>query len=281
MTYDGPERRWTPDFLSVGGVMLPYASRTKVFQTIDRSFHDRSQIRVAFCNAHTMTSALKSRDYASILEDFLVLNDGLGVDMASSLFSGHGFTDNLNGTDFVPYLLEHSSVDLRVFLLGARRDVVEKTARRIEERYPRHRVAGFHDGYFGVGDEAAIVGEINRSGADLLLVAMGNPKQEEFIARNAERLSPRVLIGVGALFDFMAGRVTRAPQIVRKLRLEWLFRMLQEPTRLGWRYTGGIAVFLGQILYHKLAELRLDPTERDRRSGMRQRLRPDYNARQS
>lgn len=275
MSYDGPERRWIPRFLRVGGVQIPYASKQKVLQTIDRSFHDRSQIRVAFCNANTMVSALRSSDYVETLSRFIVLNDGIGVDLCSSLFVGHRFEDNLNGTDFIPDLLSQSSVDLPIFLLGAKHDVVEEAARRLQQRYPRHRIVGFRDGYFSRDEEAEVVREINASGADLLLVAMGNPRQEEFIARNAAALQPRVLIGVGALFDFISGTVPRAPKLIRKFRLEWLFRLVNEPRRLGWRYTGGIAVFMFKILRLRIARMRLKPADLEReRQSQPKRLRP-------
>ncbi len=276
MSYDGPDRRWVPRFLRVGGVHIPYASRAKVLQTIDRSFHDGSQIRIAFCNANTMVSALRSPDYAETLRRFLVLNDGIGIDICSSLFMGHGFEDNLNGTDLVPDILTAASKPVSIYLLGARQHVVEETARQIAERFPRHRVVGAHHGYLKPEDEAGVVAAINASGADLLLVAMGNPRQEMFIERHAADLAPRVLIGVGALFDFISGTVPRAPMWMRRLRLEWLFRLLIEPRRLGWRYTGGLAIFLVQVMRLRLARIRMRPEDLAReQETLPKRLRPE------
>ena len=108
---------------------MPYASREKVLQTIDRSFHDRSQIRIAFCNANTMVSALRSPAYVETLSRFLVLNDGVGLDICSSLFMGHGFEDNLNGTDLVPDILAAASKPVSIYLLGAKPAVVAEAAR--------------------------------------------------------------------------------------------------------------------------------------------------------
>ncbi len=276
MSYDGPDRRWVPRFLRVGGVHIPYASRAKVLQTIDRSFHDGSQIRIAFCNANTMVSALRSPDYAATLKHFLVLNDGVGLDICSSLFMGHGFEDNLNGTDLVPDILAAATKPVSIYLLGARQHVVEETGRQIAERFPRHRLVGTHHGYLKPGDEAAVIEEINASGADLLLVAMGNPRQELFIDRHAAELRPRVLIGVGALFDFISGTVPRAPMWMRRLRLEWLFRLMIEPRRLGWRYTGGLAIFLVEVLRLRLARMGMKPDELAREEeALPKRLRPE------
>lgn len=276
MSYDGPNRRWVPRFLRVGGVHIPYASRAKVLQTIDRSFHDGSQIRIAFCNAHTMVSALRSQAYVETLSRFLVLNDGIGIDICSSLFMGHRFEDNLNGTDLVPDLLAAATMPVSIYLLGARQNVVDEAARQLAERFPRHRVAGAHHGYLKLEDEPGVVAAINASGADLLLVAMGNPRQEAFIARNAASLQPRVLIGVGALFDFISGTVRRAPSWMRRLRIEWLFRLALEPKRLGWRYTGGLALFLIAIMRLRLAQMQLNPAEIAREeAGLPKRLRPE------
>jgi len=275
MSYDGPDRRWVPRFLRVGGVHIPYASRAKVLQTIDRSFHDGSQIRVAFCNANTMVSALRSQAYIDTLSRFLVLNDGVGIDLASSLFMGHGFEDNLNGTDLVPEILEKATAPVSIYLLGAKQPVVEEAGRQLAARFPRHHVVGMHHGYLKREDEAAVVAEINASKADLLLVAMGNPRQEQFIDRHAAELTPHVLIGVGALFDFISGTVPRAPHWMRVLRLEWLFRLMIEPRRLGWRYTGGLAIFLIQIMRLRIARLWLKPADLEREEqDLPKRLRP-------
>lgn len=255
---------------------MPYASREKVLQTIDRSFHDRSQIRIAFCNANTMVSALRSPAYVETLSRFLVLNDGVGLDICSSLFMGHGFEDNLNGTDLVPDILGAASKPVSIYLLGAKPAVVAEAARQLGARFPRHRVAGFHHGYLRPADEAGVIAEINASGADLLLVAMGNPLQEIFIARHAAALRVPVLIGVGALFDFISGTVPRAPGWMRAARLEWLFRLMQEPKRLGWRYTGGLAIFLAQILRLRIARLAVKPADQAREiEALPKRLRPE------
>ncbi len=253
--YNGPERRWKPRYLRVGPLAIPYVTREKAIQTIERSFQDRQQIRVAFCNANTMLQALESRDYAEKLGSFLVLNDGIGVDLCSWLFSGERFADNLNGTDFVPDLLGQSRQRLKIYLLGGQPGVAEQAARRFSERYPAHSVVGARDGYFTSEQSEQVVRAINAAAPDLLLVALGNPRQEEFIALNRDRIEAPVLIGVGALLDFVAGRVVRAPRLVRACRAEWLFRLAQEPRRLGRRYTVDVARLLLAVIGLRLAGL--------------------------
>jgi exopolysaccharide biosynthesis WecB/TagA/CpsF family protein len=109
-------------------------------------------------------------------------------------------------------------------------------------------VVGSRNGFFDQPEIPQICADVSDARPDLLLVAMGNPLQEKFIVEHRERLNACVAIGVGALFDFMSGSVARAPKAFRVLKLEWLYRMLQEPRRLFGRYMIGGPRFLYQIL---------------------------------
>ncbi|MBX3618896.1 MAG: WecB/TagA/CpsF family glycosyltransferase [Rhizobacter sp.] len=163
-----------------------------------------------------------------------VVNDGIGMDLAARLMHGQRFQENLNGTDFIPRLLRGSPLPLRVFLFGARPDVVREASRAVEKRFGQE-VVGALSGY-GV-DDAAVCERIRSTRPDVVLVALGNPLQERWILDHAAALPPALYVGVGALFDFLADRAVRAPTWVRRLRLEWLFRLAQEPRRLWKRYT--------------------------------------------
>jgi beta-1,4-glucosyltransferase len=141
----------------------------------------------------------------------------------------------------VPALLAAAPRGTRVFLYGAKPEVVAKTAALIGERYGC-LVCGAVDGFTGAPAEA-LAGQVAAERADILLVALGNPLQEEWIAAHADSSAASLAIGVGALFDFLAGAVPRAPGPMRRLRLEWLYRWGQEPGRLRRRYTIGMARF--------------------------------------
>jgi beta-1,4-glucosyltransferase len=266
---DRVERRWIPRYLTVGPLSLPYVTRDKAIATIRRSFVDRKQICVAFCNSNTMVHAFRSDAYARTLTRFLLLNDGLGVDLCSWLFERTSFQDNLNGTDFIPQLLAASGTGRSVYLLGTTKEVVAESARKLAAQFPHCRIAGFHHGYFEPGDIDSIISDINAASADLVLVGLGNPLQEKFIAEHAWRIDAPVLIGVGAFLDFAAGKVPRAPRLVRTLRLEWLFRLANEPFRLGRRYTLDLIEFLVLILRYKMF------ADGETRPSVRVRLRPD------
>jgi len=176
------------------------------------------------------------RDFADRFDDpgITVVNDGIGMDLAARMVHGRGFEENLNGTDFIPRLLGGSPLPLRVFLFGARPEVVRDASRAVEQRLGQE-VVGALSGY-GV-DDTAVCQRIRDARPDVVLVALGNPLQERWILDHAQQLPPALYVGVGALFDFLAERATRAPVWVRKLHLEWMFRLLQEPKRLWKRYT--------------------------------------------
>jgi exopolysaccharide biosynthesis WecB/TagA/CpsF family protein len=205
-------------------------------------------VRVAFANTHLLYHAIRDRRLARSLSRFVVLNDGVGLTLASRFACGAGFPDNLNGTDFTPRLLAAAPAGSRIFLYGARPRVVAEVASRIEAHYPHLQMCGARDGF---GDSAEnILPEMVKARPDVVLVALGNPGQEAFISHCAQSLPATTFVGVGALFDFMAGAVSRAPRWMRKIRMEWLYRLAHEPRRLWRRYTVEIAVVaLALVLY--------------------------------
>jgi len=176
-----------------------------------------------------------------------VLNDGIGTDIASRVLYGAKFPDNLNGTAFVPYFLSELQRGLRIFLLGAKPGIAERTAAVLQDQFPHHRVVGVRDGYGDI-DAPALSKMIRSARADLLLVGLGNPTQELWLARHFEATGCTLGVAVGALFDFMAGQVPRAPHWIRSARLEWLYRLCVEPRRLASRYLLGNPRFLSSVV---------------------------------
>lgn len=235
------DKRATRMLLGVGFHALP---ADRAVDILDAHVRHRVPIKVAFANAHTLNTARINPRYREVLQRFAVFNDGIGVDLASRLRFGERFPDNLNGTDFVPAYLERAARPLRVFLLGARPNVVQSAFDEARRRFPRHEWVGFRDGYFKFGDEAELLENLRKERIDLLLVAMGNPLQELWIDRCAAASRATVCVGVGALFDFLSGEVRRAPAWVRRVRLEWAYRLVLEPGRLWRRYLVGNATFL-------------------------------------
>lgn len=223
---------------------------------IAQGARSREPTMVTFANAHTVNVAAQYPEMEKALERATVLNDGVGVDFASRFLYREAFPDNLNGTDFVPHLLNRPGLDLAVFVLGSTPEVARKAANHIERKFPHVTVAGFHHGFFGGDEEANICEIIRESGANLVLVGMGQPRQEIWTARHIDEI-PGVTICVGALLDFMAGRVRRAPLGWRRRKLEWLYRLIQEPRRLTGRYVIGNVAFVARILYQRISGYRI------------------------
>ncbi len=215
----------------------------------------REHVKLAFANSHVVNVSLRNPALADALRQFLVLPDGIGVDLGSHLLYGAPFVANLNGTDFVPRLIGSCRAPIKVGLVGARPGVAERAAQRLAGMAPQHQYRVFGHGFFGVYDEAALLDAIAADRPDLLLVAFGNPQQETWIADKLGRDHCSVAAGVGALFDFLAGEVVRAPVWVRRVRLEWLFRLGQEPARLWRRYLVGNPLFMMRIVLQKLRGL--------------------------
>ncbi|RWO77685.1 MAG: glycosyltransferase [Mesorhizobium sp.] len=218
---------------------------------LTRLIAERRFTKVTFLNAHNANVAYTDPVVAEALDNFLILPDGVGVDLAAKLLYGASFPDNLNGTDFIPAFLQASARPLTVGLLGATRVNAEAASKKLAALALQHRFVVIHDGYFSPAEEPAIVDRIARLRPDVLLVAMGVPRQELWIARHIDARHCTLPIAVGALLDFLSGTVPRAPLWMRRLRLEWLFRLWIEPGRLWRRYVVGNPLFLWRVIGQK------------------------------
>ena len=249
----------TRDILGTSVAALAWADALELLRgkLVTRSF-----TKVGFLNAHNANVACNDPAFAAALDDFLVLPDGVGVDIAARILHGATFPDNLNGTDVVPALIASIGEPITVGLLGATRENAGGAAERLAELAPQHRYVVIHDGFFRPEEEPAILERLAEIRPDILLVAMGVPRQEFWIASH---LGPRFCtmpIAVGALLDFLSGNVPRAPEWMRAARAEWVFRLWVEPSRLWRRYVLGNPVFLARVLGQKLTGRRRRPALR-------------------
>jgi N-acetylglucosaminyldiphosphoundecaprenol N-acetyl-beta-D-mannosaminyltransferase len=233
------------DVVSIIGVPLSPLSYDAAVQRIREMLSSGRAHQVVIANAHTLNLAYEDPAYRRTLQQAaLVLRDGLGVELAA-LLAGTRAAHNFVGTDFVPQLLA-SLADLQpgVFLYGAAEGVASAAAAVLRNRCPGIRIVGVEHGYI---DSASVIERVRATRPDVLLVALGNPLQERWIATHIEWLNARVAIGVGALFDYLAHGVPRAPEWVRQLRCEWLFRLCVQPGRLWRRYLVGNPLFLWRL----------------------------------
>jgi N-acetylglucosaminyldiphosphoundecaprenol N-acetyl-beta-D-mannosaminyltransferase len=166
----------------------------------------------------------------------LTVADGMSVVWALRA-SGQPAPERVAGVDLMERLLAEAGMRrLRVYFLGARREVVETLVNTSGARCPGLKIAGFRDGYFGPDDHLGIVEEIRSSRADMLFVGMPSPFKETWCERHRERLDVPVIMGVGGSFDVLAGYIRRAPRWAQSLGLEWFWRLLLEPRKLWRRY---------------------------------------------
>lgn len=239
--------------LTVLGVRVDNMDLTGTIGWIQSSLAGTRPRHVSFVNADCLNIACRDPGYrAALAAADLVLPDGIGLKLAGRILR-ESVRQNVNGTDLFPRLCAAIEKDSRgVFLLGGRPGVPDAAATWIAENCPGVRVLGTEHGYFTPEEEESVVERIRRSGADLLLVALGAPRQELWIDRHLPHLGVRVAMGVGGLLDFYSGRIPRAPLWVREIGMEWLFRMYQEPRRLWRRYVIGNGLFLARVCNERL-----------------------------
>lgn len=229
---------------TIGGVGIAVVTRSSAMAELSDAIVEGGHVKLAFCNANLVNIAASDPALQRSLSTFFVLADGIGVDIGSWMLYRAPFPDNLNGTDFLPAFLASQQRPLKVGLLGGRPGVPDRAAAQLAQRYPHHRFTAFSHGYYAAEEEPALLDRLKAERPDLLLVAFGNPIQERFIAAKLGPQHCAVAAGVGALFDFFAGEVRRAPEAWRRARLEWVYRLWLEPARLWRRYVLGNPAFL-------------------------------------
>lgn len=190
-------------------------------------------------NSEIIMNATKDKELKSLIEEAgLIIPDGIGLVYASKII-GEPLSERVTGVDFLSSILGYLEETGRsVYLLGSkpaneeRASVAELAGENMLIKYPGLKIAGTHDGYFKKEEEAALVEEINASGAEFLCAALGAPKQEKFIYEHRnEFTNVKAGIGVGGSLDVWAGTVKRAPKFYQEHGLEWLYRFIQEPSR--------------------------------------------------
>jgi N-acetylglucosaminyldiphosphoundecaprenol N-acetyl-beta-D-mannosaminyltransferase len=210
--------------------------------------------KVYFANVHTFQVGWRNREFRQVVNDAdLVLPDGSGLRIAGELFDAP-ILENLNGTDFTPRVMAIAAqYGMRVYLVGAEAETLQSCRAKLQELFPALIIAGSHTGYGLVEEDAQINREIVREHADIILVALGSPLQEEWIADHAGLFPGKVLMAVGGLFDFLGGRRKRAPEWFRRNGIEWAYRFFQDPASKWSRVFVEIPFFLVRIAFAKAA----------------------------
>ena len=218
---------------------------------VERFMASDSLHQIATTNPEFVMTAQSDPDFRRVLwQADLCIPDGVGLIWASR-WLGSPLPERVAGSELVYHLARLCAErGWRLFLLGAAEGVAAEAAAIFAAQYPGLQVAGCYAGSPDLAENEAIVQKINASGAGMLLVAYGAPKQDKWIAHNRERLTAvRVAVGVGGSFDFVTGRSRRAPQAWQRVGLEWLYRLLHEPWR--WRRMLALPRFVWRVLFYR------------------------------
>lgn len=183
-------------------------------------------------NPEIVQRAKQDPEFARILAGaHLVIPDGIGVVYAARIL-GRPLKGRVPGIDFASALLGRvAGTGKRLFLLGAAPGVAERAAEHLRTAHPGLVICGSHDGYFQ--EDGPVAADIRDKGAEVVFVCLGFPKQEKWIAANGAATGAKLLIGLGGSLDVFAGEVERAPESFQRLGLEWLYRLIRQPSRIG------------------------------------------------
>ena len=211
---------------------------------------------ISTVNSLAVQTALKDREYKKIVSQAaLTLADGTGL-MWALRFLGRPVQERITGIDFLIQLCRTASVEgWPVYFLGGKPGVANAAVEKLKGQYSDLKISGVHDGYFSSGtEEEGIIREIKENKTCLLFVGMGLPRQEKWIYAHREDLGNLVAIGVGGSFDVISGKLTRAPLLIQKAGLEWLYRLVQEPWR--WKRDLELFTFAVRVLLTKIGIVR-------------------------
>jgi len=227
------------------GCPLDAVTMAEAVARVEAAVARRDSIQHVAINAAKVVKYQRDEDLRAAIDGCeLATADGQVIVWAARLL-GRPLRERVTGIDLMHALLDASrGRRFRVYLLGARADVLARAESAIAELYPGIEIAGRHHGYFAPEDEDAVVESIAAAAPHLLFVALETPAKELFLARHRQRLQLPFVMGVGGSFDVLAGERRRAPRWMRSAGLEWLYRLAQDPRRMARRYVVGNTQFV-------------------------------------
>jgi len=241
--------------INLFGVELLNKRMGEAISLIDKLVKAEQKKKIFFVNPDCLNKIFKDIGYYKILRraDY-IFPDGIGINIAAKMLH-NPLLENLNGTDMLPFLCENAvNNGSRIFLLGAKPGIAKKAKQNLEKKFRGLQISGSEDGYFKPEQLAEVIKKINSAKTDILLVALGVPRQEKWIEQNLPKLDIKLAMGVGGLLDFYSGNIKRAPRWMREVGLEWLYRLFQEPGRMWKRYIVGNPLFLMRVIKWKLSK---------------------------
>lgn len=223
----------TLKFVDILGVPFINTTQSQFVQLLLQHIQQNDKTFVVTANPEIVMKAVEEPEYGNLIKQATYITaDGIGVVKAAGLL-GQPLPERVTGYDTMMELLQVSHENrLKIYLLGAAQETLEKTVKNIEAQFPNLEIVGSHNGFFN-WEETTIQQEIQEKQPDLIFVALGVPRQEKWIAQNLHLFEKGVFMGIGGSFDVIAGTVQRAPVLWQKANLEWLYRLLKQPSRFG------------------------------------------------
>lgn len=213
---------------------------------LEKRINENQKTFVVTANPETLMIGAENTAFDKILrsEKTVIVPDGIGVVKAANML-GYPVKERVTGVEIVQGLFQIADKNKKtVYLLGAKEEVVSRLAERIKEEYKSIDIAGYQNGY--VKDRDSVFEDIRALEPDIILVALGIPAQELLIARHYDKFDKGIFVGVGGSFDVLSGMKKRAPAIFIRLNLEWLYRIIKEPSRFGRFYRSNVK-FISKI----------------------------------
>ncbi len=203
---------------------------------------------ITYLNAHCFNVSETDKEYHAILKKSdLLYADGQSVVWASGLF-GNKLSERVNAGDFILNFFHIcSEKKIKIYLLGGKEEIINSAVNNFKNIIKDLPLTGFRNGFFKKEENETIINNINNADPDILIIGMGVPCQEKWLAENIDKINVKVAWCVGALFEYFSGYRKRAPVWMRKIGLEWLFRLALEPSRLWKRYLVGNLLFVMRV----------------------------------
>lgn len=240
--------------ITILNVEIDVLSVKETIELVEKYVIKKEPLHLMGVNADKINECKKRPRLAQIVNSCGIINaDGASVILASK-FLGKPLPERVAGVDLMQDLVALSAEkNYSIYLLGARLEVVKKTAEVLYQRYPTLNISGIHDGYFKEEEWSSLSAELKKVNPDFVFVGITSPIKEYLIEFLQEDGNNAVFMGVGGSFDVISGKISRAPQWMQKANLEWLFRVIQEPRRLFKRYFIGNRKFISAVIKEKLS----------------------------
>lgn len=218
--------------IQISQIQFHYTTMNGMLDLIVNNVEKKHKTFIVTANPEIVMYAKRNFEYLKTLQtaDYIV-PDGIGIIMGAKILN-NPLPERISGIDLMTKLLTIANEKkLSVFFLGAKKDVIKNVVKNVNKDFPNLQICGYHHGYFDE-DDPNIVKMVQQANPDLTFVALGFPKQEKWIGTHYHLFNKGIFMGVGGSFDVLAGKVKRAPQMWRQLNLEWLYRLIKQPSRL-------------------------------------------------